>query len=454
MFIEKYEIEKTKPAVYNPRKIDEKSFLKLQESIKKFGVLKPVIINKNGILVAGHQRTKAMKAIGITHTPAFILEEKVNVQDEIKFNLIHNSIETETSVTKILGAENLKFGFNTVKSEKIKIIKKSNGSLSKEILRLLNKYGSYGSVVINEEGDVIHNSDYAFSCSVLQKEILVYKLENKKMKDFLSYFNHQYGVYTYEFLNIKPYVQTHCQMNRNETYSSSSTYEKLVIPNITKKMKGIDFGAGRCFYPTKLNKLGYNFKYYEPFFKKTGSFKLDITSVVNMIKKIEKQIADEGLFDFVVLDSVLNSVSSDEYENAILTACNALMKDEGTFFVGTRNLKAIIRRQNQKTDTWKGRNLEFLDSKNYSGTFRRGVWTLQKFHTLETLKELLEKYFKEVEVFGGSGSQIWAKCKKPIRFSKEEYEKALELEFNIEYPQNFRHNEHNGLIGVILKNLF
>ena len=123
MFIEKYEIEKTKPAVYNPRKIDEKSFLKLQESIKKFGVLKPVIINKNGILVAGHQRTKAMKAIGITHTPAFILEEKVNVQDEIKFNLIHNSIETETSVTKILGADNLKFGFNTVKSEKIKIIK-------------------------------------------------------------------------------------------------------------------------------------------------------------------------------------------------------------------------------------------------------------------------------------------------------------------------------------------
>lgn len=54
------------PADYNPRKINEKSFEILKYSLNKFGIVKPVILNgKNNILTAGHQRTKACKAIAI-----------------------------------------------------------------------------------------------------------------------------------------------------------------------------------------------------------------------------------------------------------------------------------------------------------------------------------------------------------------------------------------------------
>ena len=99
-FIPNYPLEQLKPADYNPRPLDEEKFVLLQESLRKFGVIKPVIINgENGILTAGPQRTRAMKAIGLTHCPAIRLQG-ITRTDEIRFNLFHNSIETnKTPVT-------------------------------------------------------------------------------------------------------------------------------------------------------------------------------------------------------------------------------------------------------------------------------------------------------------------------------------------------------------------
>ena len=48
-FIKSIDISQLSPADYNPRKINDKSFELLQESLKKFGVLKPVIVNGDKI---------------------------------------------------------------------------------------------------------------------------------------------------------------------------------------------------------------------------------------------------------------------------------------------------------------------------------------------------------------------------------------------------------------------
>ena len=70
-FIERYPIAALTPADYNPRKLAEDKFLKLQESIRRFGVIKPVIVNgDNGILTAGHQRTRALIARALPNLPA------------------------------------------------------------------------------------------------------------------------------------------------------------------------------------------------------------------------------------------------------------------------------------------------------------------------------------------------------------------------------------------------
>ncbi|MGL4672172.1 hypothetical protein [Cetobacterium sp.] len=75
-----------------------------------------------------------------------------------------------------------------------------------------------------------------------------------------------------------------------------------------------------------------------------------------------------------------------------------------------------------------------LDKDNFSATFRNGTWTLQKFYTKESLKEICLKYFNNVETMR-SGSQIYAICKNPKRLAKEDYIEALNIEFNMEWVQ-------------------
>jgi ParB-like chromosome segregation protein Spo0J len=47
MKIEKIEINKLQPASYNPRQISTKQYKDLKESIEKFDLVDPIIINKD-----------------------------------------------------------------------------------------------------------------------------------------------------------------------------------------------------------------------------------------------------------------------------------------------------------------------------------------------------------------------------------------------------------------------
>ena len=443
-------IEELQGADYNPRIISQDSFIKLQESLKTFGVCKPVIVNENGILIAGHQRTKAMRTVGIKEVPSYILKTKIAVHDEIRFNLMHNSIETENSKTKIKTFNDLDFGYNLVQCEDIEVLKYKNGAILKEICRLLLKYGAWGSVIINEQGEVIHNNDYAACCKKLNMPCLVYKMTNEKALLFLEYMKYDYGRYDYEALGIKAYNQTYCQMNRNGRIHSR-LYEKYVIPFINKKQRMVDFGAGKKEYATRLKEQGYNIFAYEPHLKKPNTEKLDVRQVVKDISTIQKDIEKNGLYDVVILDSVLNSITSLEFEHLVMITCNSLLRENGTFYTGTRNLQSAEKEREISADGV--RYVQFLDQDKFCATFRKGVWTMQKFNDGKMLYKLMSKYFHEVKIYDNTTSQIFAMCKKPKRFSKEEYERALNIEFNMEYPNGYKHNKHKKIVETILNNL-
>lgn len=449
-FYESYPLDKIRPADYNPRRIKEDAYEKLKESLLKFGVVKAVISNLDGTIVAGHQRTKAMKDVGITEAPVFLLEKNVALQDEIKFNLMHNSVETETCKVRINNADKLPLGWSTVKNEDIIIEQKGLGNYIKEICRLLNKYGDYGNAIIDEQGTTVHNSDYAFGCKLLGKDLVVYKMENSLIKEFCDYMNIEYGDYCYEALNIKPYGQTHCQLSRSNTANRSTLYRQLVLPNINKEQRIVDFGAGKCFYISQLKKQGYKAHWYEPFFKTSGTEKLNVSEVVKMINDLQKDISENGQYDVVVLDSVINSITSNDYEDWVLTTCNALCRKDGTFYMATRSMKVLQSRNKLSKSRSKQRDIEFLDKDNFSATFRKGIWTLQKFHSKETLTELLLRYFDYVSVDDRDASQLKAVCKYPKKLDTERYKKALDIEFNLEYPNNYRHNKHHELVNTIL----
>ncbi len=454
-FIERYPIADLRPADYNPRKLDEDKFVMLQESIRRYGVIKPVIVNgDNGILTAGHQRTRAMKALGMTHCPAVRIGGITQV-DEIRFNLFHNSIETGKSKAWVTGG--LEPGrYHVVAPGRLGYEKNDNATVVFEMARLMMKYGEWGAIVCNERGEVLLNSDYAVAAKQLRREVICYCIHDEDEAGMMELLNIEYGQYHYDALGVKSYNQLLCQMHRltpgGKRDLASTTYERYVFPMLQKGMRIVDFGAGRCAYARMLEGKGYHILPYEPHFQREE--KLCVREVVRQIMRLERDIARDGLYDLVVLDSVLNSVVNSTFEHYVLTACNALMNCDGTLVLGTRNKEFLDKALNYKKLNAAGRHIEFLDKENFGATFRAGVWTMQHFHTFSSLKKLLLGYFEDVEVMGvRSASQIYAIARKPLPLDRGKVLDALNVEFDMEYPGGYRHHQHHGLVDAIIKRL-
>jgi len=78
------------PYEKNPRKNDE-AVKYVANSIKEFGFKVPIVIDKNGVIVAGHTRYKASKKLGLKEVPCIIADD-LN-EDQIKaFRLADNKV--------------------------------------------------------------------------------------------------------------------------------------------------------------------------------------------------------------------------------------------------------------------------------------------------------------------------------------------------------------------------
>lgn len=66
------------PAKYNPRKWEEKDIEEMTESIKRFGMVDPIIVNssekRKNIVIGGHFRLKIAKDIGLKTVPVIYVD--------------------------------------------------------------------------------------------------------------------------------------------------------------------------------------------------------------------------------------------------------------------------------------------------------------------------------------------------------------------------------------------
>jgi ParB-like chromosome segregation protein Spo0J len=83
------EISTINPSPYNPRSITTEEFDGLRASIKKFGQVENLILNKDLTLISGHMRLKAMTQLGYTQALCIILD--LSKVDEKKLNILMNS---------------------------------------------------------------------------------------------------------------------------------------------------------------------------------------------------------------------------------------------------------------------------------------------------------------------------------------------------------------------------
>lgn len=78
------------PYEKNPRKNDE-AVKYVANSIKEFGFKVPIVIDTEGIIVAGHTRYKAAKKLGIDEVPCIVADDLTNEQIKA-FRLADNKV--------------------------------------------------------------------------------------------------------------------------------------------------------------------------------------------------------------------------------------------------------------------------------------------------------------------------------------------------------------------------
>ena len=76
-------------AEYNPRQLTKDQYQHLKDSIERFGLVDPIIVNKNkerkNIIVGGHQRVKVAKDMDIEFVP--VLEVDLTYEKERELNI-------------------------------------------------------------------------------------------------------------------------------------------------------------------------------------------------------------------------------------------------------------------------------------------------------------------------------------------------------------------------------
>ncbi len=93
------------PADYNPRKAlkpSDPEFKNIERSLREFGYCDPIIINRDGTIIGGHQRATVLKTLGYTEADVIVLD--VNKADEKALNIALNKIGGEWDMQKLRDA--------------------------------------------------------------------------------------------------------------------------------------------------------------------------------------------------------------------------------------------------------------------------------------------------------------------------------------------------------------
>ncbi len=89
-----YKISDLVLSEYNPRTITKKARTDLTTSMRKFGIVDPIIINKRkdrmNVVIGGHQRIKIAKSLKVAEVPCVELNLTLKLEKELNIRLNKN----------------------------------------------------------------------------------------------------------------------------------------------------------------------------------------------------------------------------------------------------------------------------------------------------------------------------------------------------------------------------
>ncbi len=255
MNIQKIKIDKLIPATYNPRKNlkpNDAEYVKIKNSIEKFGFVSPLVINKDMTVIGGHQRLKVLKEMGIVEVECIIVdldktnEKALNIAlnkiqgdwDEEKLEALLQELKLEDFDTNLTG-----FDFDEVDE----ILKDVNGSKEDDF----DVDSAYEEIEepITKPGDVWILGKHRLMCGDSAQKEDVMRLMNNQDADMLLTdppYNVDYVGKTSEALKIK-----------NDNMSDNQFYEflKKVFENMYSVTK-----EGASIYVFHADTEGLNFR--------------------------------------------------------------------------------------------------------------------------------------------------------------------------------------------------
>ena len=169
-----------KPYERNPRN-NSRTVGLVASSITEFGFKNPIIIDKNGVIIAGHTRYAAAKKLGMTEVPCIIAED-LTEQQVRAFRLADNKVaevsvwDTETLIAELGGITDINmtdFGFRTDISE-------------------MGETGAFNDIFGGapekkvREGDVFQMGEHRLICGAVNDTILRKLMNGKHAKIIFS----------------------------------------------------------------------------------------------------------------------------------------------------------------------------------------------------------------------------------------------------------------------------
>jgi ParB family chromosome partitioning protein len=454
MFHADYPVTNLHPAPYNPRHLEDDAFAALQRSIRKLGMVKPIIVADNGTIVAGHQRTRALLATGQTTTPAYVISG-LNKMDEMKFNQLHNGTDLDTGDEHVTVPPSAVTGYVDVDHRLVEgNLRAAGGPLRHTICGLLTLYGPWGGIVATKSGKCISGAQYALSCKLTNLPVRTYYVEDRDATLVKAIFQKQYGKFFYEGLPKTTYAQTFAQMYRVRKDKDGTprgvkapNYEKIYIPNFQEGERILDFGCGQGDYVRMLQEQGVRIWGVE-FFYRIGTY-LNTEATHKMIDSLIATLDSEGRFDKVICEFVLNSTDSLEAERSVMTCLNAFCRPGGQINASGRTLESVEDTLNVTGATQE--NLVFLDDHGYTARILKGQWFYQKYHSKKMRLDLAHTYIGAEAATGNAPrakGTFLVSGQKQHEMTREQVAAAIAFEFNLMWPGGQTVNRHREVFAA------
>jgi len=210
-------ITQVEPNSEQPRKdFDEDALLELADSIKQFGVLQPLLVQKK---IAGERRWRAAKLAGLKEVPVLVRE--YTEQEVVEISLIENiQRENLNPIEEAIAYKRLLKEFHLKQDEIAERVSKSRTAVTNS-MRLLKLNSKVQQMVID---DMI-STGHARALLALEDEEQQYTIANKIFDEKLSVRE------TEKLIKILK--------NPKKTAKKEKIEHTFIYENLEEKMKGI-----------------------------------------------------------------------------------------------------------------------------------------------------------------------------------------------------------------------